>query len=131
MNDERRPPAGGGAAVDMAGDISMLPRPTSLAQHLLGRVRGARIPSYGSPEWDALPDQDPRRAAAVVRAAEAWRRHVSVAQVTADLVDELRRSDEALRLRVRSGSWDVAGAYSWRDLAALPTRDELLARRAS
>jgi hypothetical protein len=38
----------------------------------LGRRHG-EIPIYGSPEWEALDSIDPRRFAAVVRAAECWR----------------------------------------------------------
>nr|MDT0665894.1 hypothetical protein [Micromonospora sp. DSM 115978] len=42
------------------------------------RVREAAvvgpIPAYGSPEWSALPAGDPRRGAAVIVAAECWRR---------------------------------------------------------
>ena len=39
----------------------------------LGRRHG-EIPRYGTPEWEALPSGDPRLFAAVVIAAECWRR---------------------------------------------------------
>ncbi|MEU0253277.1 hypothetical protein ABZ299_12375 [Streptomyces sp. NPDC006184] len=32
-------------------------------------------PPYGSPEWRQLPGSDPRKGAAVITAAEMWRRH--------------------------------------------------------
>ncbi|MGV9275976.1 DUF2742 domain-containing protein [Streptomyces griseosporeus] len=32
-------------------------------------------PAYGSPEWQRLPNSDPRKGAAIVVAAELWRRH--------------------------------------------------------
>jgi len=31
------------------------------------------IPTYGTPEWHHLEPTDPRRAAALITAAEAWR----------------------------------------------------------
>lgn len=43
------------------------------AVHLIrrGRALGA-LPRYGSLAWCALPDNDPRKVAAVVVAAECW-----------------------------------------------------------
>lgn len=35
---------------------------------------GPDVPEYGSPAWHELDDNDPRRVAATVAAAEAWRR---------------------------------------------------------
>ncbi len=32
-------------------------------------------PKYGSPAWRGLPGSDPRRAAAIITAAEMWRRY--------------------------------------------------------
>lgn len=32
-------------------------------------------PKYGSPPWRQLPQSDPRRAAAIITAAELWRRY--------------------------------------------------------
>lgn len=40
------------------------------ARHLLAAAPDA--PSYGSPEWLALPESSPAKVAAVVRAAECW-----------------------------------------------------------
>lgn len=40
------------------------------ARHLLDAAPDA--PSYGSPEWLALPESHPAKVAAVVRAAECW-----------------------------------------------------------
>lgn len=106
---------------------------TSLACRLIGRVEDrASIPSYGSPEWDALPDQDPRRAAAVMIAAEAWRDHCSPAQVALDLLAEMARVDEEVARRVKEASWDVCGdGARWEALAASPTHAELQQRRAN
>jgi hypothetical protein len=40
------------------------------ARHLIDAAPDA--PSYGSPEWLALPEGHPAKVAAVVRAAECW-----------------------------------------------------------
>jgi hypothetical protein len=107
------------------------PRPiTPLAARLIGRVadRGT-IPKYGSSEWDALPDQDPRRAAAVVVAAEAWRDHCSPERVAADMLAEMVHVDLEIARRVREASWDVSAARDWAALAQSPTFAELCERR--
>ena len=48
------------------------PLRSELGDGLLGRRHGD-IPIWGSDEWEALPSDDPRRFASVIRAAEAWR----------------------------------------------------------
>jgi hypothetical protein len=102
----------------MAGVVGMTLTP--LASKLLARIADTRtIPSYGSPEWDALPDQDPRRAAAVIVAAECWRDHCSPAQVALDLLEDLYRTDAEVRRRVRDSSWDV---WTTRDWPCYPSR---------
>lgn len=35
----------------------------------------SHAPAYGSPAWRDLPSSDPRRAAAIITAAEMWRRY--------------------------------------------------------
>lgn len=103
---------------------------TPLARRLLSRVpAGTVVPRYGSPEWDALPDQDPRRAAAVVIAAECWRDHSSVERVAQDLLADLIDREQELRRRVREASWDVAGAADWSAIARAATFRELQQRR--
>ena len=109
---------------------------TPLARSLLERVPAAQRVAlhqyrYGSPEWDALPDQDPRRAAAVIVAAECWLDHCSPAQIALDLLEDLRHTDAEVRRRVRECSWDV---WSTRELhyfpsPSMPTRAELQQRR--
>lgn len=103
---------------------------TPLARHILSRVADRRsIPRYGSDEWNALPDQDPRRAAAVIVAAEAWRDHCSPAQVALDLLGDLVEADRELMRRVREASWDVVGTRNWLAVAQSPTYAELQQRR--
>lgn len=60
------------------------------AQQLMDAGPGA--PTYGSPEWCALPLEDPRRVAACVRAAEIY---------TRDFYDNL---EERLRREVEQAS---------------------------
>ncbi len=84
---------------------------TPLARLLIDRVADrSSTPRYGSPAWDALPDQDPRRAASITVAAEAWRRHCSPEQVAADLLAEMAHSDLDMARRIRETAWDVHAA---------------------
>ncbi|GAB3349973.1 hypothetical protein [Modestobacter lapidis] len=52
--------------------MSLLPSPIPWATALISAADGP-IPDYGSPEWVALPDNDRRKVAATVLAAECWR----------------------------------------------------------
>jgi len=105
---------------------------TPLARHLLGRVPvGADIPSYGSWAWSVLPDQDPRRAASVIVAAECWRDHRSPQRVAADLRRQLAEEDAAVWRRIRETSWDVSAAADWDEQSRKLPYAELEARRAS
>ena len=75
----------------------------------LGR-RCGEIPIYGSEEWQALDDLDPRRFASVVRAAEAWYAEGTDGAIRARLLDELAVADLLARWRVRAAGLDVPGA---------------------
>jgi hypothetical protein len=90
----------------------------------LGRRHG-EIPVYGSPEWEALPPADPRKFAAVVRAAECWRLDGEPDAVRRRLADD----DLLVRARVRLASYDVADATDWTDAAGRPSWAELQRRR--
>ena len=84
---------------------------TPLARQLIGRLpHGAQIPHYGSTTWNMLADQDPRRAAAIMVAAEAWRDHCSPERVAADLLAEMAERDDDIARRLRETSWDVHAA---------------------
>ena len=89
------------------------------------------IPLYDSVAWHALEPDDPRRWAAVVRAAAAWRHEGRLDQIERRLQEELARVDQLVLERVRSASHDIAGALDWNALASEPTHDELARRRAS
>jgi hypothetical protein len=70
----------------------------------LGRRQGA-LPIYGSPEWEQLPADDPRKYASVVRAAECW-------YLDGQLEAMRRRLDEdnwLVRYRIREAGLDVHG----------------------
>ena len=90
-----------------------------------------RLPIYGSREWWALEDDDPRRWASVIRAAACWRHESRLDVIDERMRAELERVDQLVVERVRAASHDVAGALDWTALAAEPTHDELARRRAS
>jgi hypothetical protein len=90
----------------------------------LGRRHG-EIPIYASPEWEALEPTDPRRFAAVVRAAECWRLDGEPDAIRQRLAED----DVLARARVRLASYDVAGATDWAEAASRPSWAELQRRR--
>lgn len=73
----------------------------------LGRRHG-EIPLYGSAEWEALPGADPRKFAAVVRAAESWRLDGEPDVMQARITDELALNDQLAAWRLRRMSGDLA-----------------------
>ncbi|HEY9411209.1 MAG TPA: hypothetical protein VIP77_16640 [Jiangellaceae bacterium] len=76
----------------------------------LGRRRG-EIPRYGSPEWEAMPTGDARVFAAVVIAAENWRRDGTDEAIAARLRQELEESDRLLLERQFGAANDVHEAW--------------------
>lgn len=102
---------------------------TPLARSLLART-GRPIPRYGSPEWNALPDGDLRRVAAVVVAAECWRDHCSTERCFEDLIEQQRVDDALVFARIAETSASVHAALpdGWVDAC---THAELVQRRAS
>lgn len=77
-------------------------------------------PVFASPEWLAMDPADPRRAAAVVRAALTWWR-------CGDPLDENQaRMDLAA---VRQASWEISGRLGSSDGVYRPTMAELQRRR--
>ncbi|MFD8610531.1 hypothetical protein [Streptomyces sp. NPDC059631] len=83
-------------------------------------------PEYGSPAWCALRATDPRRAAAIITAAEQWRRHASREAWLDRLLDD---DPERWYAYVTAGANAYARSIAG-DLARRPTQDELAARRA-
>ncbi len=111
--------------------LAMLTDPLPWA---LDRIRAAgrhgRIPLYGSPDWAALPARDPRRWAAVIAAAEAWRDHRSPERISIEIRQALQDEDARLISRMKDAAVDVSSATDWTSHAARPTHAELERRRA-
>lgn len=104
--------------------------PTALARSILSRAPRP-IPSYGSPDWTALPKNDLRRVASVLVAAECWRDHCSPARVAQDLVERMDEEDRSILRRLRETSWGVGEALranlpGW---PSSPSHAELVRRR--
>lgn len=87
---------------------------------------GQRPPDYGSPEWAALPDDHPGKHAAVLHAAECWRRYWAP-----DMLDlRAEATERDLQRRHREMSWDLSEGRDWRRAATAPNHAELDQRRA-
>lgn len=69
------------------------------------------LPACGSPAWVALPDDDPRKLAALTRAGLCW--ITETARLPQTLADELAAADIDARARLKAMSIDVAGAMNW------------------
>jgi hypothetical protein len=59
-------------SVESAPLSTVTPLPLAWARQLIARG-GTDVPRYGTSAWMALDDRDPRKVAACVQAAEAWR----------------------------------------------------------
>lgn len=87
------------------------------------------IPFAGSPDWCALDDADPRKTAAVVRAALAWLYESTPAVINDRLRAELDTIDRCHADRMNDVAHDISGAADWSRISAGPTRRELTQRR--
>jgi hypothetical protein len=88
-------------------------------------ARDWNVPPYGSLAWSQLPANDPRRFAAVVEAAERWRRQ----EVEAERLEQLADEDPAAwYAEVTAGANDEARRLAGR-LARMRTLAELDAAR--
>ncbi len=86
----------------------------------------ADAPEYGSPAWCALRTTDPRRAAAIITAAEQWRRHASREAWLDHLLDE----DPERWYAYVTADANAYARHIAPALARRPTHAELTARRA-
>ncbi|MGW6917701.1 hypothetical protein ACWGB8_28310 [Kitasatospora sp. NPDC054939] len=70
------------------------------------------IPDYGSPAFAALAPTDPRREAALISAAEAWRQQAESApkRIHADLRTHLAIGEQA------RAAWEAQDEAAWKDL---------------
>lgn len=100
------------------------------ARRLIDRGRAAGdIPLYGSSEWDALPDSDPRKVASCVRAAELWRSDGEPDAIRARLLEDLEQTERYLAHRIREASKDVSDAHDWAAASRRVSWAELQRRR--
>ncbi|MFF7021950.1 hypothetical protein ACFY97_13145 [Streptomyces klenkii] len=83
-------------------------------------------PEYGSPAWVQLRAEDPRRAAAIIEAAELWRRH----RAHEVWLDRLLDDDPDRWYSIVTGEANAAARKIAPALARRLTADELRARRA-
>ncbi|WP_216362852.1 hypothetical protein [Streptomyces kasugaensis] len=82
-------------------------------------------PEYGSPAWRALRAADPRRAVALITAAEQWRRRNAREQ----WLDHLADADPDEWFRVVTADANAYARTIAPGLARRPTHDEVAARR--
>lgn len=91
-------------------------------------------PEYGTDEWAALDENDPaqrdQKIAAIVQAAENWRRYWTYDAWYQRLQNELRHRDQDVLYRLRETSWDISTHGGWAHLATEPTMADIMARRA-
>ncbi|MCH6162015.1 hypothetical protein [Streptomyces marispadix] len=90
-----------------------------------GAPEGIALPEYGTPEWARLTVRDPRRSAAVITAAELWRRHATEQA----RLDALLDADPIAYFREVTADADHTAARLGRALASTPTHSELVQRR--
>ncbi|MFF3982694.1 DUF2742 domain-containing protein [Streptomyces sp. NPDC001828] len=103
--------------------------PQLWAEHQVTTLaEGARdwtVPPYGSLAWSQLPPNDPRRYAAVIEAAEQWRRQAAEEERLDQLADD---DPAAWYAEVTAGANDEARRLAGR-LARMRTLAELDAAR--
>lgn len=88
-----------------------------------------QYPVYGSPAWTSLRAADPRRAAAIIEAAEQWRRHQAHEQWLDDL---LEHNPEAwYRLFTADANAEAKRVLRAERLSSRPTAAEVARRRRS
>jgi hypothetical protein len=102
----------------------VLPTRLGWAAGLIDRAEGF-IPEYGSPEFEALPDDSPERVASCVRAAEAWRVYFSPEEIARRLRAEL----EAAHLADDEALWSEDVVDAVHRMANRPSFAELSVRR--
>jgi hypothetical protein len=96
---------------------------------LLAEARQAGpLPTVGSHNWCRLADDDPRKWAAVVRAALAWVSECTPASTADRLRTEFDEIDRAVTERFKAAACELSAAHTWS--AVGPTHAEVERRRA-
>lgn len=110
------------------GDVAALWASKQVTQLLAGLPEGVAVPEYGSPGWFRLAGDDPRRPAALIGAAEAWRRQ----RDDQARLEELAESDPDAWYGAVFGPADAEAARFLRreQLSRRPTFAEIARRRA-
>lgn len=87
-----------------------------------------QYPEYGSPAWVKLRAEDPRRAAAIIEAAELWRR----SRAREAWLDQLAEDDPERWFAIITADAEAKGRQTLRELkvSSSPTHAELTRRRA-
>ncbi|WP_424887435.1 hypothetical protein [Streptomyces sp. XH2] len=92
---------------------------------LAANIKDWTVPEYGCTEWLQLSADDPRRAAAIIEAAEQWRRHVTEQA----RLDRLAEDDPDRWFAEVTADADAYACKIAGTLARTPTVAELNARR--
>jgi hypothetical protein len=85
------------------------------------------FPEYGSPAWLTLRTADPRRAAAIIEAAELWRRQQAREAWLDRMLDE--NPEEWFRLVTTSANAEANRVLRAEKLSTRPTAAEVARRR--
>lgn len=97
---------------------------------LLKQYRSDDMPEYRSAEFDALPEDDPRRAESMRRAADRWHQYWTFGAWFARLQQELLERDQDVLCRIREASWAISAGGDWPALASEPEMAVVMRRRA-
>jgi hypothetical protein len=89
-------------------------------------VSVGRLPVYGSDEWHALDDSDPRKSAAVSLAAECWRRYWTPEWVAA----RTEQFEAEVAERLKAAAVAISTGADWVKVANAPSYAVLQRRRA-
>ena len=105
--------------------MSVIPMPLPWATALV-HAAGGDFPEYGTAEWAALDDTDPRKVAACVSAAECWRTSTDPAWVEWRLRAEL----DAGHAEDDDARWTPEVVAAVHRAAGQPSYAELCRRRS-
>lgn len=119
------------AAVRAARTVTTQARAWEQAQLAALEPEGVTDIPYGSERWLALPLNDPRRSAALLRAAAAWREHCAelperiICQTNVDsLLGERVRAEVYDELAAEQArEWGLLAGWA-KELASVPTVEE-------
>lgn len=106
------------------GASSVIPPRLDWSAALIDAATGF-VPEYGSPEFEALPDNSPEKVASCVRAAEAWRIYFAPEEIGRRLRAEL----EAAHLADDEAVWSADIVQQVHRSANRPSYAELSERR--